>query len=79
MQMLNLSQSMALIKTEQDGDKKLQATRSKPLYKTLIGMVTFGKIAVHTMDGKIAVPSSLQSVSSTGITPTYTTLESQGP
>ena len=70
---------MALIKTEQDGDKKLQATLSKPLYKTLIGTMAFGNIAVHTMDGNIAVPSSLQSEALTGITPTYTTLESQGP
>jgi hypothetical protein len=56
----NFPLSMALLKTEQDGGEKLQAILSKPSYKTRISTMTFGNIAVHTIDGKIAVQSSLQ-------------------
>ena len=52
--------STALLKTEQDGNEKLQERLGKPSYKNCIGTMTFGNITVHTIVNKIAVPSNLK-------------------
>jgi hypothetical protein len=48
---------MTIIKAEQDKDEKIQ-TQDK--YKKHFATLTFGETTVHTLDGKILMPASLQ-------------------
>jgi hypothetical protein len=52
--------AMSLIKREQDKDIKIQETLQKQASNDRFGTMTFSNTLVHTIDGKIIIPESLQ-------------------
>lgn len=53
--------AMTIIKAEQDKDEKIQSMLTQEKYNRHFATLTFGQTTVHTLDGKILVPTSLQS------------------
>jgi hypothetical protein len=52
--------AMTLLKEEQSKDTKLQEALQNHASNERVGMLKFGNISVHTINGKIIVPPSLQ-------------------
>jgi len=56
----NFPLAMSLHKEEQSKNKKLQQDLQNHASNERFGRLAFGNISVHTIDGKIIVPTSLQ-------------------